>query len=146
MEKIIGGKRYNTETAQHVGQHRADYSVTDFNYYTEDLYLKKTGEFFIHGVGNAASKYCESFGENTQRGSEKIVPITIKEAKEWVVKYLEPDDYEKLFEVEEENSYTFSINFPISLYEKLKDISQVEDRTIKDVIIEALNEYYGFDK
>ena len=52
MKKIINGKMYNTETAKHIGQYRADYSVTDFNYYTEvflicQLFFLNLGHFVV---------------------------------------------------------------------------------------------------
>jgi len=55
MKKIINGKRYDTETAQLIGS--ASYSNrTDFRFWSEELYRKKTGEFFLYGEGGPASK------------------------------------------------------------------------------------------
>ena len=39
-----------------------------------------------------------------ERWGRKIIPLTIKEAKEWAEKYLDADEYEKLFEIEEEKT------------------------------------------
>lgn len=103
MKKIINGKRYDTGTAKLIGE--ASYSNrTDFNYWSEELYQKRTGEFFIYGEGGPASKYSRSTGQNSWSGGEKIIPITIKEAKEWAEKYLDGDEYEALFEVEEDKT------------------------------------------
>ena len=101
MKKIINGKKYNTETAEFIG----DYSYSnpsDFHYFSEELYRKKTGEFFLYGEGGPASKYAEAVGVRACAGGEKIIPLTIDEAKEWAEKNLDADKYEELFgEVEE---------------------------------------------
>ncbi len=49
MKKIINGKRYDTETAKLIGSDGYS-NPSDFNYWSEDLYQKKTGEFFLYGV------------------------------------------------------------------------------------------------
>ena len=101
MKKIIKGKKYDTETAKLVGS--ASYSYPgDFQHWVETLYLKKTGEFFLHGVGGALSKYSQSAGGNTVTGGEAIIPLSPEEAKAWAEKHLEVEEYEKIFgEVEE---------------------------------------------
>jgi hypothetical protein len=63
---------------------------------------QKTGEFFLYGSGNAASKYCEETAERMRSPGERIVPLTIKEAMVWVENYCDADTYIELFgEVEE---------------------------------------------
>mgnify|MGYP000196503474 FL=1 len=47
MKKIIEGKMYNTETATYIGRYRTDtMSRRDFRYLEEELYQKRTKEFF----------------------------------------------------------------------------------------------------
>ena len=101
MKKIINGRLYNTETAKLVSS--TDYGYPgNFAYWAESLYLKKTGEFFIHGIGGPMSKYSRSAGGNTVTGGEEIIPLTVKEAQEWAEKHLEVEEYEQIFgEVEE---------------------------------------------
>lgn len=101
MKKIINGKRYDTETAELCGSHEYGYPG-DFNHVSEELYQKRTGEFFLHGEGGANSKYREEVSMNTWTGGEKIIPLTDDEAKEWTEKYLGAEEYEKLFTVMEE--------------------------------------------
>lgn len=102
MKKIINGKKYNTETAKMVGNASANCSCTDFGYWYEELYLKKTGEFFLYGHGGAASKYAESCGQNSWSGGEDIAPLTKEKAVKWAEKYLSIEEYEEVFgEVEE---------------------------------------------
>lgn len=101
MKKIINGKKYNTETAKECGSYWNGLSVRDFSHFYETLYKKKTGEFFLHGQGGPSSRYHGHCGDLCC-GGQKIVPLTIDEAKEWVERHLDADDYEEIFgEVEE---------------------------------------------
>lgn len=102
MKKIINGKMYNTETAKVVGSWSNNYSYRDFSYCEETLYLKKTGEYFLHGVGGAMSKYSQSCGQNAWSGGKEIIPMTETEAKKWAERHLTTDEYQEIFgEVEE---------------------------------------------
>lgn len=103
MVKIINGKRYDTNTAKLIGE--TSYSNrTDFAFWSEELYQKRTGEFFIYGEGGPASKYSRSTGQNSWSGGKAIIPLTLQEAKEWAESYLSAEDYESLFEVEEDKT------------------------------------------
>jgi hypothetical protein len=96
MKKIINGKRYDTETAQLIGS--ASYSNrTDFRFWSEELYRKKTGEFFLYGEGGPASKYSRQIEQNSWSGGKEITPLTREEAQEWAEKYLDADEYEEVF-------------------------------------------------
>src|SRR5690606_41772958 len=52
---------------------------TDFRFWSEELYRKKTGEFFLYGEGGPASKYGRKIEQNTWSGGEQIIPLTLKE-------------------------------------------------------------------
>jgi hypothetical protein len=101
MKKIINNKRYDTDTAQFLGY--AGYSHPgDFSFWTERLYRKRTGEFFLHGVGGAMSKYARSTGLNEWTGGEEIHPLSPEEARKWIEKNLDAEEYERILgEVEE---------------------------------------------
>ena len=96
MKKIITGKEYDTNTAKCVADWENGYGHNDFISVEEHLYRKKTGEFFLHGEGGAMTEYSESYAGNTC-GSERIIPLTEDEAKEWVENQLDADDYESIF-------------------------------------------------
>lgn len=93
MKKIINGKVYNTYTAKSCGEYWNGYSPGDFNNVTEELFLKKTGEFFLHCYGGPMSKYGEWHG-NMKTSSEKIKPLSYKEAREWAEEHLTADEKE----------------------------------------------------
>lgn len=110
MKKIINGKRYDTNTAKELGYY--EYSNRrDFHHWEETLYRKNTGEYFLHGVGGAMSRYAESCGQNEWCGGEKIIPLTLEAAQKWAEEYLDADEYEKIFTVsDEKHTATFSLS------------------------------------
>ena len=101
MKKIINGKMYNTETAKYLAAWWNGLGCNDFGYVYEDLYKKKTGEFFLHGRGGANSKYAERYGRCFSDG-EAITPLTEEEAREWAEKKLEVEEYIEIFGEPEE--------------------------------------------
>lgn len=101
MKKIINGKMYNTETATFVGIDSYSYP-SDFNWWEEELYKKKTGEFFLYGKGGAMSRYSEACGQNSWCGGSQIVPLSTTDARLWAEKHLTADEYESIFGPAEE--------------------------------------------
>lgn len=114
MKKIINGKVYDTEKAKKVASWYSSYARNDFNYYEEELYKKKTGEFFLYGEGNAASPYSRRCGQNEWCGGEKIVPLTFKEAQEWAEKHLDGDDYCDIFGEPDEDAEDVTLGIAVS--------------------------------
>ena len=107
MKKIINGKRYNTDTATLIGSTGHGYPG-DFEYWAEELYLKKTGEFFLYGEGGPMSKYSRRIGDNEWSGGEEIRPLSLKEAQEWAEEHLNAEEYEQVFGKIEENKSQIS--------------------------------------
>lgn len=102
MKKIINGKKYDTETATKVAEYWNGRSTRDFYYLYEELYRKKTGEFFLFGSGGAATNYAMQCGSNTWCGNQCIIPLSVEAAKKFAEKNCTADEYEKIFgEVEE---------------------------------------------
>ena len=104
MKKIINGKVYDTNSAKRVGDwDNGRYG--EFSYCSEELYRKRTGEFFLYGEGGAQSKYSKSCGNNSWSGSEMIIPLSYEAAQKWAEEHLGGDAYESIFgEVEEDDS------------------------------------------
>lgn len=98
MRKIIKNKVYDTDTAIYQAERNSKCAVTDLNYFKESLYIKKTGEFLLHGEGNGLSKYATQYNDGNYGFGEKIIPLTYEEAQEWSENYLEADEYEKNLE------------------------------------------------
>ena len=101
MKKIIEGKLYNTETAMWIGNASSSLSVTDFNWFEEDMYRTKRGNWFLAGHGGPLSHYAEKCGLTGWNSGEKIIPLTEEAAKKWCEQNLSDEEYMELFEVEE---------------------------------------------
>lgn len=114
MKKVISGKLYDTETAERVATWDNGKYTSDFTYYAESLYRKRTGEFFLYGEGHANSKYAKSYGSNEWGWGEKIIPMTYEAAQKWA-EQLDGDEYEKIFgTVTEDPDEKVKISFYIS--------------------------------
>lgn len=98
MVKIINGKKYSTETAECVGHCDNGWDVEDDAYFSEDLYRKKTGEFFLYcsGAGEPVTGYSGPitpfFIDNSY-----IVPLTLEEAQGWAELTLSGEQYVEIF-------------------------------------------------
>lgn len=108
MKKIINGKVYDTTVAVKIAEWCNNRWDDNLYYCTEDLYRKRTGEFFLHGEGGPMSKYAESRGNNSWCGGAKIIPLSYESAQEWAEEHLSADEYEAIFgEVVEDESRTY---------------------------------------
>lgn len=131
MKKIINGKVYDTDTAKEMATGRSTYPRNDFHFWEETLYLKKTGEYFLHGVGGPASRYSTSMGDNSWSGGEKIIPLTFAAAKEWAEEHLDGDEYEDIFGAvtEDESRRTISLSLSVTAAETLARRASSEGMT-----------------
>mgnify|MGYP000436735555 FL=1 len=56
----------------------------------------------MYGMGGALSKYAKSCGSNESSGGSEFIPLSENEAKEWMERYADAEDYIAEFgEVEE---------------------------------------------
>lgn len=139
MKKIINNKQYNTETAKKCGEYEPNLYRSDFNWFCETLYQKKNGEFFLHGDGNANSRYRRSCGQNEWCGDEKIIPMTYQEAQEWAEKHLDGDEYEEIFgDVSEDGGKTtICISLTESDAQKIRQAAAKAGKTVSAYIAET---------
>lgn len=101
MKKIINGKLYNTETAEMVGEYEKGRFRNDSGWYREELYRKRTGEFFLFGEGGGTSKYSAYLVDAKDDGS-KIIKLSIGEVKSWMEEHESVESYIEIFgDVEE---------------------------------------------
>jgi hypothetical protein len=86
ITKVIGGKKYDTETATQLAFHQEPYP-TDFKFklMREALYRTAKGAYFLAGKGGGLSKYAKSDGDKRSEGSG-IIPLTEAEALTWCEK------------------------------------------------------------
>lgn len=83
IRKIVNGKMYDTNTATELGYYYNAKTLDDYDYRYEGLWKKKNGEmFFLHQGWNEI----------------RITPeVTDEQAREWGAKWLDTEDYIKLF-------------------------------------------------
>ena len=125
MKKIIKNKVYDTDTAQLIGGVVTDqYSSQDPEYYYETLYVKKTGEFFIHGVGGAKSRYAVRRDGSWVEG-EALVPLSFDSARDFVEEHLDRDTFDKFFGTSD-ISNTNTVSFKTTLSSEAKNLLERE--------------------
>lgn len=140
MKKVINGKVYDTNTAKHIGYYSAGGSQSDFVWYEEDLYRKRTGEFFLCGHGGAASPYGRSSGDNAIGGSA-IIPLSWEAAREWAENRLTADEYIEIFEIEEDDTdvkTTLSISISSAVAERARAEATKAGISLSDYIASKL--------
>ena len=84
VKVTVDGKEYDTDTTEYVGRYKNTPYHNDTNFYEETLYRKKTGEFFLYGQGNSASKYAYISPGGRRSFAQRIVPLTDEKAKVWM--------------------------------------------------------------
>ena len=82
--KIINGKKYETEKAVMKAWNDNNGNPKDIYYHMQKLYQKRNGEFFLWETGDI------------------ITPLTKNEAKKWAEKNLTGTEYEEVFDPVEE--------------------------------------------
>ena len=135
MKKIINGRLYDTETAKELGNDSYS-NRRDFHYWSETLFQKRTGEFFIYGEGGPASKYAESVGMNEWTGGERIIPLNYEKAQEWAEKHLDADEYIAIFGEPEDNDskQTLSLSISSAAVTKAKQEAAKAEITLSEYI------------
>lgn len=139
MKKIINNKRYDTETAKQIAETGSwDQGVgpSDFNFWSETLYQKRTGEYFLFGEGGPLSKYSEPYETNGSQSGAKIIPLTLDQAKQWAEKAMDADEYEANFgPVEDDGSkHVMSLSVDESTYQIIKRLAAENNISMSQVI------------
>lgn len=142
MKKIINGKVYDTDTARDMGGD--SYSNRgDFSYWSETLYQKRTGEFFLYGEGGPMSRYAETVGQNEWSGGEKIIPLSLAKAREWAEEHLTADEYEAAFGLPDEDAEDVAlyVKVPAVLMAKLRARAAEAEKSVTEIVNGILSEH-----
>lgn len=99
MKAIIGGKRFDTETATKIGEAGYNGSSRDFEWWEEALYKTPRGAaFFTVGSGGPRSNYARSEGQNSWSGQRDVFrALTPEQALAWAERHLGADVIEAHF-------------------------------------------------
>lgn len=137
MKKIINGKVYDTETAKKIGDYTSPHARNDFRWYSEELYRKKTGEFFVYGKGNGASPYAVREFDGWTYG-KKIEPLSYSEAQKWTEEHLDADEYIKIFgePAEDDSKQCLNLYLRKDTINKLKQMSAQQNKAVSELIEE----------
>lgn len=143
MKKIINNRKYDTDTAAIVGEWESMPDIRNLNYFSEKLYRKRSGEYFIHGGGGAMTQYAQDLGDNHWSGGERIIPLTYDAAREWAKTHLDADEYEAEFgEISEEEDVSaavvLSVRVSPSAKAALDRMAARTGRSKGDLVSEAL--------
>lgn len=125
MKRIICGKVYDTETATEVAscQRGVRYG---FDYIEETLYRKRTGEFFLHGLGGSETKYAERADGGFAPG-ECIVALSYGQAMEWAASHMPVSHFDALFG-NSDGDVVMSVRVKSSTRDKLRRLSSESGR------------------
>ena len=123
MNKRINGLRYDTKTAREMASYQYSYP-SDHKWYSETLYKKNTGEFFLHGQGGPSSKYHEEIGRSARCEGEKIVPLSFENAKKWAEVHLDADEYGIIFYTAEEADVKEKSQISLWVTEEQKEMAE----------------------
>ena len=141
MKKVLNGKLYDTDKATRLASWENIQDCRSFNHMEETLYRKRTGEYFLHGCGEARTKYAKRYEDNMWGHGEEIIPLTTKAAQDWAEEHLDGDEYEQIFGAVDEDAEDILITFkaPAALDRKLSD-KAAELGTSKSDLLRSLIE------
>ncbi len=137
MDRVIKGKRYNTDTAEYVCRTASGSDTTKFNYRCETLYRKRGGEYFLHCEGGPNTKYGVWHG-NSGGAGEMIKPLDEDEAREFVSKYADAETYAKYFEIDENGDKVGTTIYLSPAAKKKLQQKSVERKITASELIERL--------
>ena len=81
MKDRINGHKYDTDTAVFVARYSVQGDEVRYSF-TETLFYKKTGEFFVYSRGGDRDE--EDFNNDYWVYRPEIIPFSFQEAKRWV--------------------------------------------------------------
>ncbi len=119
MKKRIYGITYNTKTAELICSRKSlDKNKGEPGWFEEGLYrTKKSGNYFIHGVGSQLTTWQQRFPDGTLIGGEDIFPATEYQAKLYIEGRIDPGDIRHAYRASRQfkcdpDSYIYLIGEP----------------------------------
>lgn len=120
MIKIIDGKSYNTKTAEKLYHWENEFGYGDNHFMSEELYRKKSGEFFLICEGGSSTEYGYGYEMGTY-----VHPLSFEDAQKWAEKRLPGYEYVEIFgEPSEDDGYiTTGLTLPEAVMAKAQEVS-----------------------
>ncbi len=133
MKKVIKKTLCDTDTAEEIGEARCQG-------FTEYLYRTKSGKYFIHGTGDASSRYSSRDKDGNPTAGEDIILLTNPAAADWIMDNLGPCDDYYFAKSGAKKSWT-KISVSSSTKQLIDDLRAGTDMTVNELINEALEAY-----
>jgi len=91
------------------------------------------------------TQYAKSLGGGSFQGSEKIIPLSLDEAKKWAEENLTGDEYEAAFgKIVEDDKVLLSFSVTPETKRKLQEISSVTGKSMTALLTEWIVNYIEF--
>ena len=136
MKKLVRGRRYDTETTKQLGR-AFEGNENDSDYWSETLYVKSTGEFFLYCEGGSESRYAQRDKDGLYTASKDITPLSYGEAEEWASEHLDHRTYDEYFgeldEISDKGKTTISLSLTNGSIKKLKRLAAIMGKPISEV-------------
>ena len=137
MKKVISGVLCDTDTAKVLGEYEHEHK-SSFHWYVERLYRTKSGKYFLHGEGHAASPYAKKVAQSEWAPGEAIKLIPPEVARLWAEEHLDAGEYIAAFGEPEEMS---SVLIAEETKKKLVELKRKTGKDIDRLITEAIDRY-----
>lgn len=140
--QIINGKRYDINAATILLNWNNRKMESDPDYISESLYRKKTGEYFLYGIGGKNTKYGNWTGIDGEAG-EKYMPLTPAEARLWTESHATADEYAEIFSEPEEGETVemFFRNVSARTRHKMEIIREDTGQSLTEIFERAIERY-----
>jgi len=135
MKKIIDGRLYDTETAKLIAS-RSSGGSGSFSDWSEALYKKRTGEYFLHGEGGPMTKYSRQCGDNSWGWGERITPLSYDEAVKFAEKAMTAEEYQAEFGPvsEDEERVTLSVSLDAAIADRIRKAAAAAKVSVSELI------------
>ncbi len=98
MRAIIEGVRYDTETAELIGEAWNGGNWSDYSHWEAALYRSpRAKRYFLAGSGGPMTMWAKKVGSSGWCGSSGIKPMEVTEAFEWAQAHLTDTEVEAAF-------------------------------------------------
>ena len=138
MKKVVNKTLCDTETAKFLG--KTSYSNSrDFHHWSEELYITKSGKFFLYGEGGPMSRYAKTVGQNEWSGGEEIQLLDRDAAMEWAEEHLSGDEYLVIFGDPEESPTTqICVTIPTEVKKHMEELKVTTGMTFSEIVATAV--------
>lgn len=135
MKRVLDGMVYDTEKAIEICDVWEGTGRSDFQHIDAKLYrTKRSKQFFLAGFGGAMTRFSQRCSDGSYCGSEKIVPLSLEEARHYAENNTTAEILEQYFPVVDADEETYKLKVKVTVsdkhmggFEKWVEISSQEE-------------------